>query len=362
MRIVEKWLKVVMPIITLILIIILCNLISEKEVVGTIFRTLLPFIFSFLIAWILNPAVEKISERFKLPRWLSALIVIVVIICVVAGMIIVIIPEMVDQVTYLVKYVPNIEPAITESFETIEDFIGSDFNFDIFDRFGDDISEFIKNIFSGSLEVISTSFTIVGGVISSVFIAFMVAMASVYILIDFNKLTAKVNRVIPSRMKKDFKFLSKEVNRVIVGYLRGLIIETFIVGFLAYIAFLIFGVNGALVFGAIIGITNIIPYIGPYVGAVPVSIFALTESFQLFIIVIILVIVIQQIDGIIIKPKVFGKTTDVHPALSIIAIILFGNIYGIIGVIFAIPITGLIIIAAKFIYSKLLIKYPDVLR
>lgn len=359
---VERWFIFISPIVSLILIIFLYNMLSEKTTTRVITSTLTPFIFSFLIAWILNPVVVKLCDKFKIQRWLSTLIVVTAIIGAIVLLVMWFIPQLTKQFAFLSTYFPSVAPEITKTIEEITTKLNFELDKDFFKLIDEELTGMLKSVFSNGVKVISSSFSILGNVVSSLFVALMVLMAGIYILIDFDKFNKAVYRVVPARMKDDFDFLQKETNRVVVGYLRGLIVETIIVGILAYIALSILKIEGALVFAVIIGITNILPYFGPYIGAIPVSLFALTDSVQLFIMVGIAVIIVQQIDGIIIKPKVFGKTTDVHPAISIIAIILFGKIFGFIGVVFAIPIAGFTIIIIKFVYNKMLIKYPEKLR
>ncbi len=359
---VERWFRVTAPIVTMILLVLLYNMLSQKHMIRTIISTLYPFLFSFLIAWLLNPMVFSISKKLKVQRWLATLIVVIMIVGIIVLMIMWFVPQLTSQFSFLSSYLPSIIPNISDNLEGFANTLNIDFNNSYVQSIEKEVSGVVSAAFSSGVSLISSSVSIVGGVVSTIFIGLMMLMAAVYILIDFDKLVVGIDKVVPKRMKEDFRFLKTEVNRVVVGYLRGLIIETIIVGALAYVAFLIVGIEGALLFGVIIGFTNIIPYFGPYIGAIPVSLFALTDSIQSFVIVAVIVIVVQQIDGIIIKPKVFGKTTDVHPSISIIAIILFGKIFGFIGVVFAIPIAGLTIIIIRFVYKKLLIKYPEILK
>lgn len=356
----EKWVGIISPIVTIILLIVLYDKLADKKMLGVIVGTLSPFIFSFLIAWILNPLVVKLSEKFKVKRWFAALIVVILLILVIVLITIWIIPQLTRQFTLLLDYLPNVMDEVSANLEKLTYKIPIDNKYA--ETIKTELDGMLSAIFSGGLDVVSTSINAVGGFITTLFIAFMIFMASIYILIDFDKFSEKLFSLVPKRFEEDYIFLGNRINSVVVGYLRGLILETIVVALLAYIAFVIAGIEGALVFGIIIGITNIIPYFGPYIGAIPVAIFALTDSIKLFIIVIIITIVVQQIDGIVVKPKVFGKTTDVHPSVSIISIILFGKIFGFIGVVFAIPIAGFTIIIVKFAYGKLLKKYPDFLK
>ncbi len=361
MKVIERWTKIIAPLIVIILIIVIGNMLAAKAALTTIIVTLFPFMFSFLIAWILNPVVEAVVVKFKIKRWLSAVIVLSVIFIIFTGIFIIVVPEFINQFKILAKYVPTLRHSFRNFLDVIDETFGIEFANNIFERFSSQITSIISRLFTGGLDVIASSINFVGGVVSGVFIIFMMLMAAVYILIDFDRLEAGAISLIPKRMLNDFNFLIGEVNRVVVGYLRGLIIETVIVFIISYITFVIIGIEGALVFAVIVGLTNVIPYFGPYIGGIPVVLFAATVSWEKVIIVIVALIVIQQIDGILVKPKVFGKTVSVHPALSIIAVILFGNLFGFIGVVFAIPIIGLVIVFIKFIYHKLVEKYPEVL-
>ncbi|MFV0423972.1 MAG: AI-2E family transporter [Bacilli bacterium] len=358
----ERWFRVTGPLITIILVVLLYNLLSDKKTISVIINTLSPFLFSFLIAWLLNPMVVALCDKFKMKRWMGTVIVIIGIVGVITLLIIWFVPQLTKQFEFLNEYLPNIIPDITENIEEFTYKININLDNEYIQSITEEITNSFSKLFSSSIKLITSSFSVVSGIVSAIFIGLMMLMAGIYILIDFDKFSAAVDSIVPSRFREDFEFLRDETNRVVIGYLRGLIIETIIVGALAYIAFLLLGIEGALVFGVIIGITNIIPYFGPYLGAIPVAVFALTDSVRLFMIVVVIVIVVQQIDGIVVKPKVFGKTTDVHPSISIIAIILFGRIFGFIGVIFAIPIAGFTIIIIKFIYKKLVNKYPEVLK
>ncbi|MFV0498664.1 MAG: AI-2E family transporter [Bacilli bacterium] len=359
---IERWFVIVSPIITLILLVILYNLIADKSIFNTIINAIAPFLFSFLIAWLLNPMVVKLCSLLQIKRWVATLIVFIGILAMISLIFIWVIPQLISQFAFLSEDLPVIASDINDSVEKIIENNHFNFSADYLTKISNQISDAFVKTFSDGLKLFSSSVEFVGGVVSTIFMGVMALMAGIYILIDFNKFSSGLDKIIPSRMKDDFNFLKKEINRVVIGYLRGLIIETLLVGLLAFCAFKVLSIEGALVFAVIIGITNIIPYLGPYIGAIPVTLFALTTSPKLMIIIIVIIIVIQQIDGIIIKPKVFGKTTDVHPSISIISIILFGRIFGFIGIVFAIPIAGFTIIIIKFVYSKLLKKYPEILR
>ncbi len=266
---VERWFRVTAPLITFILILVLYNMISAKTTFSVIIKTLSPFLFSFLIAWLLNPLVVSLTKRFKIKRWLASLIVLLVVFAILILIVMWIVPQLFDQFASLVNYLPNTVPKISGNLEDVSSSFNIDYESQYIDTIKSEFTNLFSSLFTSGVKIVTSSLNVVSSFVSSLFIMFMVLMASIYILIDFDKFIIGVNKLVPERMQEDFTFLRKQTNRVVVGYLRGLILETIIVAIIAYIAFAIFSIEGALVFAVIIGLTNIIPYFGPYIGAIP---------------------------------------------------------------------------------------------
>ncbi len=361
-----KWAKIIFPIITIMLLIVLYNMGSEFKFIGIIISTFIPFIFSVIIAWVFHPLVTKLETKYKIPRTLSATLVIILLALMLVGIFVLVIPVLVAQVYNFAVLVSDNTDAITKFFVDLANYIPIE-NFDeiIADFFNDlesQTSSFLLDVVKQAGDVLTSTISILSSIATNLILLLMTFMVALYLLIDFNNVRAKLYSVVPERLKSDIQFLNKEANIVIVGYIRGLLLESLIIFILSYVAFLILGIEGSVGFALIIGITNIIPYIGPFIGAVPVGAYALFQSFNLFLVIAVIILIIQQFDSLVLKPKVFGKTNAIHPALVIIAFLLFGQLYGIIGVVFAVPFTGLVIVLAKFIYRKLIVKYPHILK
>jgi putative permease len=139
----------------------------------------------------------------------------------------------------------------------------------------------------------------------------------------------------------------------LVGYLHGWFLDSVIVGILNVIGFYIIGVNYAILLGIIAGISNLIPYIGPFFGVIPALLISLTyygDFRQAFSIIMVSLLIVQLLDNIIIQPVCFSKTVDMHP-VSIILILIIGNsIMGIAGMLLAIPIATILIVSAVETY------------
>ncbi len=361
-----KWAKIILPIITIILVIFLYKLGQEFEFLSIIVSTFIPFIFSIIIAWVFHPFVTKLEEKYKIPRTISSILVILFCAIMLIGVFVLVIPVMITQIYNVILLVTENTDAIAEFFVDFANYIPIE-NFDesinsFFEGLEGQTSNYMLDLVKRAGDVLSSTVSILGSIAKTMLIVLMTFMVSLYLLIDFGNVRKMIYSVVPSKIKSDIQFLNKEANTVIVGYIRGLVVESFIIFLISYVAFLILGIEGAVGFALIIGITNIIPYIGPFIGAVPVGAYAIFDSLNLFIIVAIIILVIQQLDSLVLKPKVFGKTNAIHPALVIIAFLLFGQLYGFIGVVFAVPFTGLVIVIVKFAYKKLLDKYPHVLK
>ena len=180
------------------------------------------------------------------------------------------------------------------------------------------INDFISNI------NLSTCKNIIGGILNfliGLIIGFYLLVDNIYI--------------------KKYKLLVK-INNIFRGYVKGILLSALVVFILSTISFYIVGLNGALLFGFICGITNIIPFIGPYMGALIPVLVSFTKSISFGIIVTVIIFIIQTIEGNIINPFIMSKSVNIHPVTSIMSLIVFEYFFGIIGMIFAIPIVAII--------------------
>lgn len=139
-----------------------------------------------------------------------------------------------------------------------------------------------------------------------------------------------------------------KIQKELVGYLRGWMLDSVIVGILNIIGFYFIGVNYAIILGVVAGIANLIPYLGPFIGVIPVFLIAVTQTGDLSLIppIAILTVVIQLLDNIIVQPLCFAKTVDMHP-LTVIVVLIVGNQFmGILGMLLAIPLYTILKVTA----------------
>lgn len=106
-----------------------------------------------------------------------------------------------------------------------------------------------------------------------------------------------------------------------------------------------------MLLGVVAGLANIIPYIGPYIGIFPALIIAVTQSTQMVIFVVIVVLIVQQIDGNFVYPNVIGKSLNIHPLTIIVLLLVAGNIAGLLGMILGIPLYAVVKVVIKYFYD-----------
>jgi predicted PurR-regulated permease PerM len=129
-----------------------------------------------------------------------------------------------------------------------------------------------------------------------------------------------------------------KINTSLRGYVQGVLIDCVVVFTLTSIAYAIIGLKAPLLFGLIFGITNVIPYVGPYIGGSAAAIVGFTQGTATGVVIIIVLVIMQFIDGNFFQPYIMNKTMKLHPVTIIISLLIFGSLFGIIGMVLAAPI------------------------
>lgn len=177
---------------------------------------------------------------------------------------------------------------------------------------------------------------------SQAFALFLVPLFAYYILRDSALFKKRLLELIPHKYRYNVELTLQEINRTLGAYLRGVFIISLSVGVMMYIGLLILGVRFALFFGIINALTNVIPYFGPLIGAVPVVLVALLQSPDLVWKVLLLLAVVQQIESQFIAPQVFGRSLGFHPLTVIIVLLLAGIYFGFLGLIVSVPLAAIL--------------------
>ena len=287
-----------------------------------------PFVVAFAFAYALTPLVRFLDK--KMPRWLALLIVILGVVLLVVGILAITLPLLYDQLTLLIKMIIEVLNNVSDKFNIN---IG---NFEI--QLTDYLNGILKDIgtvtSTTTIDILTKSFDI-GGKIIVGFVAF------VYFLIDMNKIRGSIEDILKSISKRAFLYIQC-MDREILNYLKGLEIFMVIQFFEYSILFLIIGHPNWLILGVLACITTVIPYFGGLITNIIAIILASVVSPALVIATTIICLIFPQLDGYLISPKVYGKTNNVSPLITIMAVSIGGTVAGVPGIIVALPVYLLI--------------------
>ena len=216
----------------------------------------------------------------------------------------------------------------------------------------DNIKGSVNGILKGFMGSLTTSIGSMIGAVTSVTITIVtVPFVLFYMLKDGPKLLPNIKKVLPKNRADAVAELLVKMSDTIAKYISGQVIECLFVGTFSAIGYSLVGIPYALLIGMFAGITNIIPYLGPYIGLVPAIFIALSLSFKEVILVIVVCVVVQQVDGNLIYPNVIGKSLDIHPLTIIMILLAAGNIAGLLGMILAIPAYAVTKVVVVYLYD-----------
>lgn len=320
------------------------------SIIGTIISICLPLFIGFGFAWLVEPMIKAL-ERKKISRKISTFIVYILFVLVLILLLVLVVPEFISQLRELIGQVPSFVSDI------------KNFIINLFSKFKDSeidintiqtniitqLENFATNLTNNSLSGIVNAIT---KIISSSATVILGVIIGLYFSLDFDKIQRYIKGIIPKKHKEDGDRLLHELNTMARGYVSGTLFTSLIVTFLTFIGLIISGIGSPLLFAIFCGITNIIPYFGPYIGGIPTIIVAFSISPMCGIIATITIVLVQTIEGNIINPIIVGKATDIHPITIVIGLLVFEHYFGIIGMIIATPVIGAVKILFNFFNSK----------
>ena len=320
------------------------------SILGTIISICLPVFIGFGFAWLVDPMI-KYLEKQKISRKISTFIVYALFVLVLILLLVLVVPEFISQLRELIGQVPTFVTGI------------KDFIVNFFSKFKDseiDINAIQTNIIT-QLESFATGLTTdslsgivnaITKILSSSATVILGLIIGLYFSLDFDKIQQHIKNLIPKKHKEEGNKLLHELNTMARGYVSGTLFTSLVVTFFTFIGLIISGIGSPLLFAIFCGITNIIPYFGPYIGGIPTIIVAFAISPMCGIIATITIVLVQTIEGNIINPIIVGKATDIHPITIVLGLLVFQHFFGIIGMIIATPVIGAIKILFNFFNDK----------
>jgi predicted PurR-regulated permease PerM len=217
----------------------------------------------------------------------------------------------------------------------------------------DGISNYIISAFSLSSTDLVQNITVFTRSIINILIAIILGpLLGIYILKDAGKLRRVFIRALPGRFKRQASDIIDRINNVGGRYIRAQILVSIIVGLLCTLVLFLFKVDFAVLLGFIAGVFNLIPFLGPVIGAIPAALAALFVSPLTALLVILLFVGIQQLDNYVISPNIMRHQVGVHPAIVIFILIAAGAAFGFLGLLIAVPTAAVVQAVMKYYFFE----------
>ena len=352
----KKILKVLFVVVILacvLLSVVLFDKFNLGNIILNVLSVAAPLFIGFVVAWLLNPAVTFLNKKGA-KRGLGSVFVFAMFLIVVFLIIKFMLPMLYKQINEFIEIIPSLFLQVTnfihENFLKLNatgfDFTGVETKiYDALENFGADLTTKLPSLIIGG----------VSSVISSVWALLLGFIVGFYLLIDFDGMK-KIFNIVPKKYKNTFRKLMYDLDSTCKDFVQGTLLISFVVFVITSILFAIIGLPYPMLFGLICGITNIIPYIGPWVGGAIAAIVGFTVSPLVGILTIVIAFVSQQIDGIILQPLIMGKTMKLHPVTIMIGLLVFGYFFGMLGMIIATPTIACMKIIIMYINDKYKLK------
>jgi len=345
-----------------------------KNIIESLNSILAPIYYGIAIAYLLDPLAKSYRKRLSpmlkkyrkgetVAKGLSITFSMITGVVIVVALIWLIIPSLVDSITIIVEEMPaqvesfvawlekhttgdsvimkNLSTLVTKVSGAVEDWLRTD----LIDTVGDVVTA----ITTGVIDVVMFVFNLLIGVV-----------VAVYVMVDKEKFIGQSKKLVYTIFKREtgdsILDTARHGHKIFGGFLYGKILDSAIVGVITFIVLAILRTPYSLLVSVIVGVTNIIPFFGPFIGGIPCAILILLADPLQGLYFIIFIIIMQQIDGNIIGPKILGNTTGISEFWVTFALLLFGGIFGFLGMIIGVPAFAVVYYAVVQFMNKKLIK------
>ncbi|WP_195263689.1 MULTISPECIES: AI-2E family transporter [unclassified Clostridium] len=338
MLIYKKYKKIINSILIILSIVLILILYIKIKTINSIVNIIF---IGFILAYALKPLRDTISEKFKLSKRISSISIILTILFGLILLSYIVIPSMLRESSNIGYILDNID----EYVKNIVDKLNlNDISFlkSIYNQMSEEINMFFSKATDNFLENLMVCF-------ESMISFAIVPIVTYYFLVDGDLIYNKLLLILPTEKRIIAKKVISHIDKVLSRYIISQLLLSLIIGVLTFIVLLIINVKFALILGIFNGVLNIVPYFGPIIGGVPAIFVALLESPNKALWTLLAIFLIQQIEGNILSPKITGDSTNMHPIIIIILLLVGEKLGGLIGMIVAVPI-GVIV---KVIYDDI---------
>lgn len=299
---------------------------------------LLPLLLTGVAYYMLHPVVNWMERRARFRRGYAILLIYLFIIAILALILLNVVPLIRQQITSLIHNLPGYSQQLDRQ---IQEWVGSEFFNQLQSTIGFNNFDLTTGATQRISAVLTNTWTHIGGWIGAV-TELILAIVTVpfvlfYLLKDGHKLFPYLLAFVPTALQPETRRVMHESHQQISSYIRGQLIVSLCIGVLLYCGYLIIGLDYSLVLAIVAACTSIVPYLGPAIAITPALIVATVTSPAMLLKMVAIWTIVQLIEGKFISPQIMGKTLRVHPVTIIFVILTAGNLFGILGIILAVP-------------------------
>ncbi len=356
----KRILKIMYGLFLILAIYVALKLFKELNIKATllvILKILTPLFIGVAVAWLFDPFVKKLKKK-GIKRSIGATIAYVIFIAVLALIIGSIIPILIEQINDFAKTLPSVFDSIKnwmndifEKLNNIEGFDATSMKDEVFKKVEDIGMGLTSSLPELLINTVKSFFSGIGTFLIGLIIGF-------YLLVGFDNANELMITWLPKKMQNDARDLLNEVNTSFRRFIKGAFYDCSLVFVVTSLGFMLVGLKGAVLFGLFCGITNIIPYAGPYIGGAPAVIVGFSQGPVTGLLTLLVVFVVQFLEGNLLQPVIMSKTTKLHPVTIMVGLLIFGHFFGIVGMVLSTPLIAAIkIIIIYFIEKYELLNY-----
>jgi predicted PurR-regulated permease PerM len=316
-------------------------------VFGMLFQQLLTLLLAVLVTVIVAVGLSEVANKLEgrgVPRPIGTLVALLTALAVIAGIFALIIPPFIDQTNQFVDDVPSIAEDLRDS---IHDVTGAnareitDSAQDFAEGYTDDPGRLVGPITSIGLSV--------AGIVAALVLILIIAY---YIAVRPEPLLEGIRRLVPPPYRARADHIMGRLRESWIGWMRGVAVDMLVSGTLLYIGLRIIGLDFAIFFAVLTALLTVVPYFGAIASGIPPVLFAFTDSPGKALLVFVVYVVVQQVEGNLVIPMVMSRTVKLHAAVIAVGVLVVGKLFGFVGLLVAVPILSMITILVEELWVK----------
>lgn len=312
-------------------------------------HVLLPFIMGAAIAYLLDPLADKLEER-GLSRGAATGVITVIFVFAAATALLVIIPALIRQLLDLIQFAPELTSQVRGFIDTR------------FPTLGQKIADMHGTIPGLGETIRERGVAVLNGVLSGAMsfvnvlvLLFVVPVVTVYMLLDWDRMVAQIDALLPRDHAPTVRRLAKEMDKTMAGFIRGQGMVCLIQGSFYAVALMLVGLNFGLLVGALAGLISFIPFVGSLVGgalSIGLALFQFWDQPLMIVLVAAIFVFGQVVEGNFLTPKLVGSSVGLHPVWLLLALSIFGTLFGFAGMLVAVPVSAMIGVLVRFVVEQ----------